>query len=36
MKTNININDIGDYVILMCNKNGVDVSPLKLLIPNKD
>ena len=30
MRTNVNINDIADYVILMCNENGVDVSPLKL------
>lgn len=30
MRTNVNINDIADYVILMCNENGVDISPLKL------
>ena len=30
MRTNVNINDISDYIILMCNENGVDVSPLKL------
>lgn len=30
MRTNVDINDIADYVILMCNENGVDISPLKL------
>lgn len=26
----VDINDMADYVILMCNENGVDISPLKL------
>lgn len=30
MKTNVNINDVADYMILMCHENGVDISPLKL------
>ncbi len=30
IKTNLDINDIADYIILMCNENGVKISPLKL------
>lgn len=30
MKTNVSINDIADYMILMCHENGIKISPLKL------
>lgn len=30
MVTGVDINEIADYIILWCNENGVDISPLKL------